>query len=136
MEPAESKELVRRLVDEVINPWDLDALNAVCTPRLTRRLRRWFGDFHAAFPDWQQEIVQLVAEGDVVVARFRCHGTQTGPWLGTQAIGRAMRVDEVYFFTLADGLLDQAWGLEDTWSRLRQLIGEERALEAARTEAP
>jgi hypothetical protein len=135
MKPAASKELVRRLVDEVINPWDLDALDAVCSPRLARRLRRWFGDFHDAFPDWQQEIVQLVAEGDVVVARFRCHGTQTGRWLGTEATGRSMRVDEVYFFTLAEGVLDGAWGLEDIWSRLRQLIGEERTLEVARSEA-
>jgi hypothetical protein len=30
-------------------------------------------------------------------------------------------VPEVYFFSVADGRITAAWGLEDTWSRLRQL---------------
>jgi len=31
------------------------------------------------------------------------------------------RVDEVYFFEFADGRITKAWGLEDTYKRLRQL---------------
>jgi predicted ester cyclase len=35
-----------------------------------------------------------------------------------------MRVDEVYFFTIRDHRIARVWGLEDTWSRMRQLAGD------------
>jgi hypothetical protein len=35
-----------------------------------------------------------------------------------------MRVDEVYFFSIDSGRLDRVWGLEDTWTRKRQLFGQ------------
>lgn len=98
----------------MINEEDLGVLDEICTPRLARKLRAWFAPFRAAFPDWRQEIVQLVAEGNTVAARFVCRGTNVGEWLGVPPTGRSMEVDEVYFFTIAGGRLDAAWGLEDT----------------------
>ena len=63
-----------------------------------------------------------MAEGDKVAARFLCSGTQRGKWQGHPARGRRFeRVAEVYFFTLHDGRIAQAWGLEDNLARLRQL---------------
>jgi hypothetical protein len=70
------KLLVRRLVDEVITTRDWARLDELCTPDLAPKLRNAFTEFHGAFPDWQQEIVELVEEGSTVVARFRCMGTQ------------------------------------------------------------
>ncbi len=122
-----NKELVRRLVSEVIIEDDLAVLNDICTPRLAEELRTWFEPFRAAFPDWRQDIVKLVAEDDTVVARFVCRGTNLGEWQGVPPTGRSMRVDEVYFFTVLNGRLDGAWGLEDTWGRLRQLGTAEQA---------
>jgi len=67
-------------------------------------------------------VVELVAEGDRVVGRFTCSGTHVGDWLGHPATGRRFRdIPEVYFFTVRDGRIVAAWGLEDTWARLRQL---------------
>jgi predicted ester cyclase len=34
----------------------------------------------AAFPDYHEELRELVAEGDRVVAHLTISGTQTGPW--------------------------------------------------------
>jgi predicted ester cyclase len=133
---AAHKELVERLVAEVMNGQDLDVLDEICTPRLARGLRQAYTEFRASFPDWHQEIIELVADGETVVGRFRCSGTQVGEWLGMPATGRSMRIDEVYFFRLADGRLDRMWGLEDTWTRLGQLFGVERAGELARAGAP
>lgn len=130
------KELVRRLVAEVINDDRLTVLDEICTGGLANELRGWFAPFRAGFPDWRQEIVDLVAETGTVVARCICEGTNLGSWLGVPATGRTMRVDEVWFFTVAEGRLDRMWSLEDTWSRLLQLGTAERALEAARTEEP
>lgn len=64
----------------------------------------------------------LVAEGDTVVARFRCSGTHLGDWRGHPPTGRRFEsIDEVYFFGVRDGRLARAWGLEDTLARSRQL---------------
>ncbi len=38
------------------------------------RVKRLFAEFRSAFLDWQEEAVQLVAEGDSVAGRFRCSG--------------------------------------------------------------
>lgn len=117
------RQLVERLVNEAVNPNRLDLLDELCTARLAPRLRKAFDQFRAAFPDWHQEIVQLVEEDVTVVARFRCTGTHQRDWLGLAATGRTMEVDEVAFFTIADGRISHMWALEDTWTRMIQLAG-------------
>jgi predicted ester cyclase len=119
---AVGKELVRRLIDEVVNGGDLAVLDELYTPAMTRAAARWIEPFCAAFPDVEMEIVQLVGDGDTVAARFRCSGTHLGTWRGHPPTGRRFeRIDEVYFFTIAEGRISAAWGLEDTTRRLRQL---------------
>ena len=132
MELEPNKELVRRLVDDAINNDNVDLIDELCTERLAQELRGWFAPFRAGFPDWHQEIIELVAEGGTVVARCQCRGTNLGEWLGIPATGRAMVVDEVWFFTVAEGRLCRMWSLEDTWARLLQLGTAQRALETAR----
>jgi predicted ester cyclase len=70
---------------------------------------------------WVLDLQEMVAEGDVVVARWKCRGTHSGRWMGKEPTGKAMEVDEVFFFRFKDGLIDDMWGLEDTWTRQRQL---------------
>ncbi len=55
--PQEDKDLVRRLVDEVINGGDIDAIDEFFVPELAGRIKRLFGSFRSAFPDWREEIV-------------------------------------------------------------------------------
>jgi predicted ester cyclase len=75
---TEHKALVRRLVDEVMNGNNLDILDDVCSTQLAPKLRSAFTQFRDAFPDWHQELIELVAEDSTVVARFRCTGTHQG----------------------------------------------------------
>lgn len=110
------------MVDEVMNERRLDVLEELCTPAMARRWRRWVAPFLASFPDMRMEIVQLVAEGDTVVGRLTCSATHTGEWRGQAASGRRFEnVDEVYFFSFEDGRIAEAWGIEDTLDRMRQL---------------
>lgn len=114
--------VVRRLVNEVMNERRLDVLDDLCTPPMARRWRRWVAPFLASFPDMRMEIVQLVTEGDTVAGRFTCSATHMGDWRGHAASGgRFENVDEVYFFKFEDGRIAEAWGLEDTLDRMRQL---------------
>jgi len=116
------KDAVRRVIDDVINAGRMELVDELFTPRMARRARRWFEPFRASFPDVRMEIVQLVAEGDTVVGRFRCSATHLGPWEGRRPTGRRFRdVDEVYFFRFDGEVIGEMWGLEDVASRRRQL---------------
>jgi predicted ester cyclase len=125
---SSNKRLVYRLVDEVINARRFDVLAELVTDRLAPKLRIALEQFLAAFPDWHQQIVELIEEGDTVVARFRCTGTQATEWQGITPSGRSMDVDEVSFLRITNGRIDRIWALEDTWTRLRQLAGDDVTL--------
>jgi predicted ester cyclase len=117
-----NKDVVRRLVAEVLNGGDLEVIDELYAPELKGAARRWIAPFRASFPDVHMEIVELIAEGDTVVARFTCSATHLGPWLGQAPTGRRFeRVDEVAIFRFRDRRIVHAWSLEDTLGRLRQL---------------
>ena len=119
---SEPKATVRRLVEEVMNEGRLEVLEELYAPRLAAAARGWIVPFRESFPDVRMEIVELVAEGERVVGRFRCSGTHLGAWEGQPPTERRFeRVNEVYFFTVREGRIVAAWGLEDTRSRRRQL---------------
>ncbi|MBT2568785.1 ester cyclase [Arthrobacter sp. ISL-85] len=121
-EPAEHHKRVVSLLVEAMSRGDLAAFDGLYTPRAAVKAKAWVEPFLRSFPDAAMEIVQMVCEGDTVVARLRCSGTHLGAWRGHAPSGRRFeRVDEVYFFTFRDGLIDGAWGIEDNLTRFRQL---------------
>lgn len=122
MPDPDPKQVVKRLIDEVMNRADLSVLDDLYAPGFVAATRRWIEPFVASFSDVHMRIVELVAEGQTVVGRFTCSGTHTGTWLGHSATGRRFEdVAEVYFFRIIEGRIVRAWGLEDTHERLRQL---------------
>ena len=119
---ADPKAVVRRLIEQVINSGRLDLIEELYAPAMAAGARRWIAPFLESFPDVQMEIVELIAEGEKVVGRFRCSATNLGPWRGQPPTGRRFeRVDEVYIYRVHDGRITEAWGIEDNRSRERQL---------------
>jgi len=117
-----NKAVVRRLVDEVLNGRQLDAVDELFAPELASAAREWIAPFQISFPDMRMEIVEMIAEGDQVVGRFTCSGTHLGEWLGDAPTGhRFEKIDEVSIFRLRAGLIVDSWGIEDTHERLKQL---------------
>lgn len=117
-----NKDVIRRLVDEIMNNRRLETIDELHAPALADAAKRWIAPFQASFPDMHMEIVELVAEGNTVVGRFRCSGTHLGEWLGHPPTGRRFtRIDEVGIFRIEDGRITRAWSLEDTLRRLEQL---------------
>lgn len=116
----DNKAMMRRMV-EAINANDLDVMDELFVPKLARPTKRSFTAFRAAFPDWRMEIAELVAEGNTVVGRFRCSGTNQGEFKGVPPTGKRMEVDEVYFLRVEDGKFVDFWGLEDDLARMQQL---------------
>jgi predicted ester cyclase len=121
-ESERNKALVREVVAEVLNAGRLERVDDLYSPEIAENVKRWIAPFRAAFPDVEMEIVDLIAEREKVVCRFACSGTHEGEWRGHPPTGRRFeRVDEVYIFTVREGRVVDAWGVEDTLTRLRQL---------------
>jgi predicted ester cyclase len=122
MTAEQNKLLVRRLVEEAVNPGNPDVLDEVATGEFAEAARRWVGPFRGSFPDFTMEIVDLVADSTKVAAHFRCSGTHLGEWMGHPPTGRRFHdVDEIYIFRVAGGKLAGASGVEDNMRRMRQL---------------
>ena len=83
----ENKAMVRRMV-EGINAGDIEGImDELFASRAARRVKRLFNEFYSAFPDWREEIIELVAEGNTVAGRFRCSVTHLDEALHGQAHG-------------------------------------------------
>jgi predicted ester cyclase len=118
----DNKQLVRRLVEEVVRGRNLDVLDEVADQDVARAAKGWVGPFRRSFPDFDMEIVDLIAEDDKVVAHFKCSGTHKGEWRGVAPTGRRFEaVDEIYIFRIRDGKLASAVAVEDNLTRMRQL---------------
>lgn len=116
------KETVLRFVDEAVNGGREELIDELFTADMAGWARDWFGAFRRSFPDMRMELMELVAEGDTVVARFACSATHLGEWRGHAPTGRRFeRVDEVYFFTFSGERIAAVWGVEDSLDRFAQL---------------
>jgi predicted ester cyclase len=113
--------MVRRMV-EGVNSGEIEpTVDELFAPRAARRVKRLFTEFYTDFPDWREEIVELVAEGNTVAGRFRCSGTHLGEFLGKAPTGERMDVEEVFFLRVEEGKFVDFWALEDSLNRMRQL---------------
>ena len=74
-----------------------------------------------SFPDWQEKVEDIVAEGDRVVIRFTSTGTQRGEFQGIAPTGRKVRIEEVAIFRLSHGKIVEQWGMPDLHGLLAQL---------------
>ena len=119
---VEQRQVIDRLVTEVMNQGRLDVIDDLYTTGLAGAARRWIAPFLASFGDVEMRVVDIVSEGDRAAVRFSCSGTHTGSWQGYPPTGRRfVNVAEVYFFRFEGARIAQAWGLEDTLTRLRHL---------------
>ena len=118
-----NKEVVRRMMDEVVNEQNLDAVEEVYAPDYVEHGA--MGDFEATdfeaikaniaeilsgMPDIQVEITDLVAEGDRVVARF----SQTSEAAGVDVSG-------AFIARIEDGRIAEMWDYTDMLNLFLQL---------------
>ena len=76
---------------------------------------------HDAFPDIHTTIEEVVAEGDLVVARERTTGTQLGDLFGYPASGKQAVVPTLMMLRIADGQIAERWVIADNLAMLSQL---------------
>src|SRR5262245_17736845 len=114
--------LVRRFYEEVWQRGNLDVADEVFSERYVRHdlrpteaapgpggQKRIAADFRAAFPDLSFHVDLVIAEGDLVAARWTAEGTHTGAWGDQPPTGRAVRFSAVNIFRFHDGKVVELW---------------------------
>ena len=74
-----------------------------------------------SFPDWKEEIVDMVSEGDKVVTRYKSTGTQLGAFNGLDSTGKKVTIYETSIYRIANGKIAEQWGFPDALSLNNQL---------------
>ena len=125
--------LVHRFYDELWNVWDDAAVGVVLHPDLrfrgslgqeTSGLTEWraYRDgVRASVPDFHNDVVDLLVDGERAAARLVWSGTHLGTLLGIPATGRRFAYDGAAFFTARDRLLAEIWVVGDLGALRSQL---------------
>jgi steroid delta-isomerase-like uncharacterized protein len=79
---------------------------------------------HKSFPDWIENVVDIVADGDRVVTRYISTGTHEGDFNGIAATGRKIEIAEVSIHRVLNGKIAEQWGFPDGLSHVQQLTGD------------
>ena len=74
-----------------------------------------------SFPDWKEEIVDMISEGDKVVTRYKSTGNQLGEFNGIAPTGRKVTIYETSIYRIAHGKIVEQWGFPDALSLNNQL---------------
>jgi steroid delta-isomerase-like uncharacterized protein len=92
MSTETNKAVVRRYIEEVINQGNLALIDEFFAPLMRERVRGFLSGGDDAFPDSQEEIQDIVAEGDKVMVRWIFRGTHKGTFMGLPPTGKPVEV--------------------------------------------
>ncbi len=84
-------------------------------------MRQWLIANQATFPDYHEDIEQLVAEGDIVAWRSIGRGTQRGPMGPFPATGKQMTIVIIGMHSFEGELVAETWTSWDNLAALTQL---------------
>lgn len=125
--------LVHRFYERLWNAWDDGAVDQILAADFAFRgtlgtetvgrdgWRIYRDSIRRGAPDFTNEIVDLIIDGDRAAARLRYTGTHQGSLLGMAGTGTAFNYDGAAFFRARSGLLAEAWVLGDLDSLRRRL---------------
>ena len=132
MSADENKRIAREFFERIWNQADESAIDAFIPENAKGNdpdfgagregFRAQWRKWHAAFPDLHFEVLDLVAEGDKVLTRWRLTGTHQGEFLGAPATGNKVSVEGMSLDRIEDGFVAEGF---DGWDQLgfRRQIG-------------
>ena len=116
-----------------LNRQDPDGATALFAPEYTCHLpgvpvaldrdgfRQFAGTFFTALPDVQHTIEDEIVMADRAAARVTVRGTHNGDFQGIPPTGRAVTLDVLNWYRLANGRIAEQWISFDSGSMLQQL---------------
>ena len=140
MSGLENKLIVQRYFEEVVNQGNLAEAGELVAAGYVNHslarpdngleglncLKRRITYLRGAFPDVQVTVDDLIAEGDIVVARWTMRGTHRGilnegTFNRLLPTGNDFIMTAISIFRLADGKITECWTERDRVGRLQQL---------------
>ena len=73
------------------------------------------------FPDWHEEILDMIVTEEKVVTRYLSSGTHQGEYLGFCKTGRKISFEEISIYRIEDNLVAEQWCLGDDMHCISQL---------------
>jgi serine phosphatase RsbU (regulator of sigma subunit) len=138
MSAEENKATFTRYVEEVVNQGNLELADEIFDRYLAHQpdgsvlergpedVKRFLGEFHAAFPDLHAVIEDQIAEGDRVMTRYRWRGTHGGEFRGIAPTGGEQEINGIGFFRFSpEGKVVESWDSYDQFSLMRQRYEQE-----------
>ena len=136
----QNKTLARRWFEDLWNRVDLDAaeeiLSAVFVEHLTHErergieeLKEYVTIYRNAFPDIQNTVEKIVAEGNIVAVLWRSRGTHQGEFMGFGPTGREVTFTGMRQFRIAENKIAESWVTMDAqrWQeQLEEQLGTRR----------
>lgn len=131
---AENKTVVRRYFEEVWNQRKLEVLDQIIAPQAVNHdpaspdfgkgpeaARKLVQMYLNAFPDSRFTILDMIAEGDRVVARWRAEGTHQGELAGIAPTGRRCIAEGTLTARISGGKMAETWDMWDALGLMRQI---------------
>jgi predicted ester cyclase len=125
--PEANKQLYRSYIEEMWNKRNPAAAERYLAPNFIEHnqnlppgldgRKRFVASVLGAFSDYHAEIQEVIAEGDMVVARVLWTGTQDGPYQGRPATGKKLRFSTADFFRIENGKFVEHWDVVDSLPR-------------------
>ncbi len=131
-----NKELVRRVFAELWNEGRYGVAGELFAPGYRghdpadalwgtgqgpEAVARFVATVRSASGDVRFSVEDLIAEGDLVMARWRAEGTHTGEILGIPATGGRVDFSGVVLYRVEAGRITEGWHGYDSLELLRQL---------------
>jgi predicted ester cyclase len=117
----QNKATATRFYEEVINRKKLDVIDELCDPEIVDHnalpgqrpgregLKDSFGQFLTGFPDLRATVHELIAEGEMLVARFTMEGTHTAELMGTAPTGKRVTFRGIDIVRIRNGRAVEVW---------------------------
>jgi steroid delta-isomerase-like uncharacterized protein len=133
---GENAKILLRIFDEVWNQGRLDAIDELYAKDFLAHyppispswgkgregVKEFIRTLRTAFPDYSEEVHELIEAGDRITARYRPSGTNTGPIpIADHPTGKRFEIEEITVFRFEDGKLAEQWGAPDALGMLVQL---------------
>ncbi len=113
---------------------EIDTLNDILTSDFVNHYlstEKWIGiedskklisDWRTIFPDWKEEIVDIIQEKDKVVTRYKATATHTRTYEGIDSTGAKIEIYEVSIYRISNGKIAEQWCFPDDQSIKTQIL--------------
>ena len=120
--PEQNKAVVRRYIEECLNQGNMDLIDTIFAPAMREKVKAFHAGSAGPFDDGLEEIMDLLAEGDKVMARWIFRATHTGEFYGIPATGKRIEVTGYSLYYFEGGLI--AWDtMSMVWTDVLEQLG-------------